>query len=70
MDYRTAILAAVGKIEKAFTRDDLQSISRGELAALVLDVYDLLTESTAPAWWERDADAEHEQRERILTALQ
>ena len=69
MNYRTAICASVGRIERAFSREDLDSISRHDLAELVIKIYDILSEAVAPDWWERDIDAENEMKERVLDSF-
>lgn len=69
MNYRDAITASIALIERACSRDDLHTKSRHELALLLLNVYDTLTEAVAPEWWERDTEAENEQKQRILDAM-
>ena len=69
-NYRETILACKGKIEKTFSRDDLMTVTKKEMAQLILEVYDLLTEAVEqPDWWERDEQGEAEQRERLLETL-
>lgn len=69
-NYRDTILACNGKIEKTFARDDLTTVTKKEMAQLILEVYDLLTEAVEkPDWWERDELGEAEQRERLLETL-
>ena len=69
-NYRETILACKGKIEKTFARDDLMTVTKKEMAQLILEVYDLLTEAVErPDWWERDEQGEQEQRERLLETL-
>lgn len=69
MNYDEAIKASVAMIERAFTRDDICTMSKHDLGVLILDVYDTLTGAVAPDWWERDTIAEDEQKQRILDAL-
>ena len=68
INYRTAILGGIYKIEKAFSRDDIENVSRKELAELIIEVYDTLTEAVAN-WWDRDEEAENAQKQRILDAM-
>ena len=65
MNYRDAIVASVHKIEKTFTKDDLDTVTRTDLAVLVMDVYDILSDSIMD-WWERDEAAEKEMKIRVL----
>ena len=68
-NYRQAITDGISIIEKAFRRDDITTISRHNLARVILDVYDILTEAVALDWWERDQEAENAQKQAVLDAL-
>ena len=69
MDYREAIVASVAIIERACMHDDLCNLDRHTLGHIILDVYDTLRDAVAPDWWERDTEAEDEQKQRILDAM-
>jgi hypothetical protein len=68
INYRTAILSSVYKIEKAFSREDIETISRKDMASLVVEIYDILRDAVAD-WWDRDEQAEDMAKQRFLDSM-
>ena len=68
-DYQEAIAGSMAAIERTFRRDDLESIGRHEMASLILEVYDILSDAVAPDWWDRDKEAEDYMKESILQSF-
>ena len=68
-NYKDAIIASLKKIEGLFTADDLNAVTRKEMAGVLLEINDILTDAVVD-WWERDEEGERYMKMRVLDSFE